>query len=343
MRVLDSSVNLQSYYENVVQYEQKTSFEFHYQESNTRDAASVNFNFEQNLSISTTQSQKMVFDSEENLSLKDKINKIIIEKLLSAFFEEDKQIRLYPSKHKNDVAMVHSNSPYAQNVSRPSWGALIEVDQTYYQKQTIEFNTSATIKTSNGEFSFDLNIAYSHEFYERNTTQIAIGEQKLKDPLVIHYDGDTNGFDNISNMKFMFDLDNDGQADNIPLLKKGAGFLALDKNENGKIDDGAELFGPNSGHGFTDLQKYDSDKNNWIDENDPIFQDLKIWKKDDQGNDELVALAKAGVGAIYLASVTAEFSYMQSSSQTNAQLAENSIFLNENGTAGVISEVDMVV
>ena len=120
MRVLDSSVNLQSYYENVVQYEQKTSFEFHYQESNTQDATSVDFSFEQSLSISTTQSQKMVFDSEENLSPKDKINKIVIEKLLSAFYGEEKQIAIYPSKHKNDVAMIHSNSPYAQNFSRPS-------------------------------------------------------------------------------------------------------------------------------------------------------------------------------------------------------------------------------
>lgn len=341
MKILDSSVNLQSYHEKMVQYEQKTSFEFHYQESNVQSAS---IDFEHNLQISSYQSEKMVFDEEQMLSPKDKINKIIIEKLLSAFFDEEQKISLYPSEyHKSHVQKPSQEAHYMPQQSRPSWGALIEVDQTYYQKQTIEFSTSATIKTANAEFSIDLSIAYSHEFYERNRTQIAIGEQKLKDPLVIHYDDSTNAFDNISKMKFMFDIDKDGQADNIPLLKKGAGFLALDKNQNGKIDDGKELFGPNSGHGFTDLKYYDDDGNNWIDENDSIFKDLKIWQKDDSGNDNLVALGKVGIGAIYLASVTSEFSYMQNSNQTDAQLAANSIFLKENGTAGVISEVDMAV
>lgn len=341
MKILDSSVNLQSYHEKMVQYEQKTSFEFHYQESNVQSAS---VKLEQNLQISSYQSEKMIFDDEEMLSPKDKINKIIIEKLLSAFFEDGKKVKLYPSDHHK--AFVHKppmEAHYMPQQSRPSWGALIEIDQSYYQKQTIEFSTSATIKTANAEFSIDLSISYSHEFYERNRTQIAIGEQKLKDPLVIHFDDSTNAFDNISNMKFMFDLDNDGEADNIPLLKKGAGFLALDKNNNGMIDNGKELFGPNSGHGFTDLKYYDEDGNNWIDENDSIFKDLRVWQKDDSGNDNLIALGKMGIGAIYLASVTSEFSYMQSSSQVDAQLAANSIYLNENGKAGVISEVDLAV
>lgn len=341
MKILDSSVNLQSYHEKMVQYQEKTSFEFHYQESNTQ---STRMNFEHSVEIGMYENQKMILDEEEMLSPKDKINKIIIEKLLSAFFEDDKKIALYPSNHhKEFVQKPAMEVGYMPQQSRPSWGALIEIDQSYYQKQTIEFSTSATIKTANAQFSIDLSISYSHEFYERNRTQIAIGEQKLKDPLIIHYDDSTNAFDNISNMKFMFDLDNDGQADNIPLLKKGAGFLALDKNNNGMIDNGKELFGPNSGHGFTDLKYYDEDGNNWIDENDSIFHDLRIWQKDEIGNDNLVALGKMGIGAIYLANVTAEFSYMQSSTQTNAQLAGNSIFLKENGTAGVISEVDLAV
>ena len=66
------------------------------------------------------------------------------------------------------------------------------------------------------------------------------------------------------------------------------------------INDGNELFGTKSGDGFKDLAKYDKDRNGWIDEADDIFDDLRIWTKDEQGNDKLLTLKEAGVGAIYL-------------------------------------------
>lgn len=64
----------------------------------------------------------------------------------------------------------------------------------------------------------------------------------------------------MTDQKFYFDLDADGTADRISMLKSGSGFLALDKNGNGKIDDGSELFGTQSGDGFADLEEYDIDK-----------------------------------------------------------------------------------
>ena len=55
------------------------------------------------------------------------------------------------------------------------------------------------------------------------------------------------------------------------MLGSGSGFLALDKNGNGKIDDGSELFGTKSGDGFADLAEYDSDGNGWIDEKGRVY------------------------------------------------------------------------
>lgn len=69
-----------------------------------------------------------------------------------------------------------------------------------------------------------------------------------------------------------------------------------------KIDDGRELFGPQTGNGFEELAGYDSDNNGWIDENDPIYNNLQIWQHDEYGNSTLIAVGKAGVGAIYLGS-----------------------------------------
>ena len=51
----------------------------------------------------------------------------------------------------------------------------------------------------------------------------------------------------VRDQTFKFDLDADGREDEISMLGKGSGFLALDKNGNGKIDDGSELFGTKSG------------------------------------------------------------------------------------------------
>lgn len=56
-------------------------------------------------------------------------------------------------------------------------------------------------------------------------------------------------------------------------------FLALDKNKNGKIDDGDELFGnAESPNGFEALAKYDENHDGYIDENDPIFKQLLLWQ-----------------------------------------------------------------
>ncbi|MEA3469756.1 MAG: hypothetical protein U9R57_16250 [Thermodesulfobacteriota bacterium] len=45
-----------------------------------------------------------------------------------------------------------------------------------------------------------------------------------------------------------------------------------------KINNGAELFGPTTGHGFQERAQYELDFIGWIDENDSIFSSLRIWK-----------------------------------------------------------------
>jgi len=62
---------------------------------------------------------------------------------------------------------------------------------------------------------------------------------KLKDPLVLSFDGQ---MPTLSTKTFSFDIDSDGKSDQISQLNAGNGFLALDRNNNKKIDDGSELF-----------------------------------------------------------------------------------------------------
>ncbi|MDI6602302.1 MAG: hypothetical protein QME46_11105 [Thermoanaerobacteraceae bacterium] len=38
-----------------------------------------------------------------------------------------------------------------------------------------------------------------------------------------------------------------------------------------------------TGNGFQELMQFDDDSNSWIDENDDIFDKLRIWTKDSDG------------------------------------------------------------
>lgn len=212
----------------------------------------------------------------------------------------------------------------------------------YEEKENTSFYTSGTVKTADGRtIDFDIEAEMSRRFSEHTTVQIDYGAVQLMDPLVINLNGGTA---EVSDQKFYFDIDCDGKLDNISLLEQGCGFLALDRNGDGKINDGSELFGTKSGNGFADLAVFDMDGNGWIDENDEIFNHLRIWTKDAAGNDKLVALGVAGVGAIYLGHVASKFSLnSQKDNTTNAVVRESGLFLHENGQAGVIQQVDLAV
>ena len=160
----------------------------------------------------------------------------------------------------------------------------------------------------------------------------------LIDPLVINFDTDATS---LSDMTFLFDLDADGNAEEISKLNKGSGFLALDKNEDGIINDGSELFGTKSGNGFKDLKRFDSDGNGWIDENDYIFDKLKIYTKDYDNKDVLYTLKDLDIGAIYLGYGATEFALNNlSDNSTNGVIRNTGFFLREDGSAGSIQHVD---
>ena len=124
------------------------------------------------------------------------------------------------------------------------------------------------------------------------------------DPLVLRFDGPAQA---LQNQRFAFDLQGDGSADNVPLLAQGWGYLALDRNQNGRIDDGLELFGPRTDNGFAELAALDDDGNGWIDEGDAAFKDLRIWRPSADGGGSLQTLQAEGVGALGLANAATPF------------------------------------
>ncbi len=214
----------------------------------------------------------------------------------------------------------------------------LEMSYSMYESENTSFSTTGTVKTADGrEIEFNINLNMSREF-ETSSYASKLEQVTYMDPLVINLDSDVA---KVSDQTFTFDLDCDGVLDEIHMPTSG-GFLALDKDKNGTIDNGSELFGTGSGDGFKDLAKYDEDGNGWIDENDSVFEDLLIWSKDADGKDRLVGLSKAGVGAICLASVSTEFSL--NDMRTNdpyAAIRKSGFYLMEDGTAGTVQHLDL--
>ena len=213
------------------------------------------------------------------------------------------------------------------------------------ESEYTSFSAQGLAKTEDGrEISFNVDFEMSREFMQYTQVDEMIPHQEthqiLCDPLVINVGRGTTA---VSDQKFTFDLDADGNDDFISLLKDGSGFLALDKDENGKIDDGSELFGTKSGDGFRDLAAYDGDGNGWIDENDDVFSKLKIWFKDEDGTDRLMDLKSADVGAIYLGNASTEFSLKNDAQATNGVIRSSGIFLRESGGAGTVQHLDLAL
>ena len=193
--------------------------------------------------------------------------------------------------------------------------------------------------TSDGrKISFDVNVGMSREFQEYYRETIDHGTFVFCDPLVINLDTDMA---ELSDQTFYFDIDGDGALDEISGMGSGSSYLALDKNGDGVINDGNELFGTASGDGFRDLARYDEDGNGWIDENDAIWDKLKIWCRDENGNDVLYRLADKGVGAICLQNVSTDFTLKGQEGQTKGAVRSSGVFLYENGGVGTVQHVDV--
>ncbi|MDE7360083.1 MAG: hypothetical protein K2N39_11790, partial [Lachnospiraceae bacterium] len=217
-----------------------------------------------------------------------------------------------------------------------------QMQRYYMEEEHTTFATQGTVKTADGrELSFNLEFGMSRRFEEYYEENVVTSIATFKDPLVINLD--TN-IAQVSDQKFFFDLDCDGEEEEISSLQAGSGFLALDLNGDGQINDGSELFGTKSGDGFKDLSKYDLDGNGWIDEADPIWDKLLIWTKDETGEDKLYHLSDLGVGAIGLSRVGTQFSLnAEKTNETNAMIRKTGIFLYENGSVSTLQQLDMAV
>lgn len=135
--------------------------------------------------------------------------------------------------------------------------------------------------------------------------------ENIISPIVIDLDRDGIETTSVRDGVF-FDHNNDGFSERSAWVSPDDGLLVLDKNGNGIIDSGGELFGNNSElnngtlakNGYEALKEFDINKDNIIDAKDSIWEDLKIWKdvnSDAKTNSsELLSMEEAEIKSISL-------------------------------------------
>ncbi len=274
---------------------------------------------------------------EFGLSEEDEHKIQLIQRMLEAM--TGKKIKFYVLKKiklSDERAALNAGAPALQGRGR---GLEYNIKESYQEQAKMSFISQGIVRTADGrQINFSVKLNMSREFAEQHSVTIRAGE--AVDPLVINFSGTAP---ELTSTKFSFDLDADGREEQISFLGPGSGFLAVDLNGDGRIGSGKELFGPGTGDGFAELDNYDLDGNQWIDENDPIYDRLRIWTRDQNGNDVLLALGQKGIGAIFLGNTGTAFEMKDSSNKLQGQVQSTGVFLYENGRAGTIQQIDLAV
>lgn len=215
----------------------------------------------------------------------------------------------------------------------------VSVTQRVEYFESTEYLASGEINTADGR-TFNLNLCMKMEQAYQKTQSASLTQTvQFKDPLVVNFGGTAAELEETT---FNFDIDADGRSECFNTLAGHSGWLALDKNQDGKINDGSELFGAISGNGFEDLSKFDEDNNGFIDESDTVYDQLLIWQQLPE-SDRFSSLKDKQIGAIYLGAANTPFNLKNSQQETRGEVVSSSVYLTETGGAGTIQQVNMAV
>jgi hypothetical protein len=224
----------------------------------------------------------------------------------------------------------------AQQQQQPNWG--LEYDRTEVRAEIEESSLRAegTFTLDDGRsFAFSLSFTQRRESVSVSHQSLRLGNAVAKDPLALDLDGDGLAF--TSDLTAL-DLDRDGSVERFRSLAAGDAWLAYDRDGDGRVSDGSELFGPATGQGFAELAALDADDNGLVDAGDAAWARLGLWN-----GARLTPLAQSGVAAIATASVALPFAHQASDGSAAAAGRSGGVWLGEDGRAGAAMQVDVYV
>ena len=198
--------------------------------------------------------------------------------------------------------------------------------QQWFQEQDSEFLTD--------EFSEP---DISEEPFEEPVDEL-LDDEGYADPLVLDLNG--NGQYDLTTAAngHNFDITGTGQVVRSATTSNGDGLLALDRNGNGRIDNGTELFGDQNGSrdGFSELARYDDNGDGRINALDRIFSELRVFQDIDRDGEtddgELRKLSDFGIVEFRLE--------IQSANEVinGSRIIAESTFVREDGSEGRVGD-----
>ncbi|MGH8488357.1 MAG: calcium-binding protein [Gammaproteobacteria bacterium] len=169
--------------------------------------------------------------------------------------------------------------------------------------------------------------------------------ETTRSPIILDLDGDGVETTNVEAGAY-FDHDSNGFAERSAWVSRDDGLLVLDRDGNGTIDSGAELFGnetvladgSKASNGFEALRELDSNQDGKVDANDAAFANLKVWKDADgdgyTAQGELVTLAEVGIESISVGYTNSTFVDAQGNEHKQA-----GTYARNDGTSAMAADV----
>ncbi len=163
--------------------------------------------------------------------------------------------------------------------------------------------------TTYADGSKESSIKYSYGFNDNDPSAAYSIAERTVSPLILDLDGD--GIETLSqDADIYFDHDKNGLAEKTGWVAADDGLLVLDRNLDGVINNGSELFGNNTllqdgslaANAYEALAEFDENSDGVIDSQDSIFSELRVWQ--DQNSDgvsqqsELLNLETAGIQSL---------------------------------------------
>ena len=290
----------------------------------------------------TAATEKTKLDMEKLPASEDMLLVQIIRRMFKEITGQDLELFL-PGDLQGQADEVSYQAPQQPPAQAPVAASNLVYQQStsYFEAEVSSFSAEGSITTKDGKsFDFSVSLSMSRAFYSEQNLSLAVGNPKKTDPLVINFEGTAA---ELSTTTFQFDIDANGSQDQIAVLKSNSGMLALDKNGDGKINDGSELFGAKTGNGFNELAAFDDDSNGFIDAADSVYNKLRIWQRHADGSQQLLALGDKNIGAIYLGHQTTPFQLKSADNQSLGEVASSGVYLTEQGQVGTVQQINFTV
>jgi len=197
-------------------------------------------------------------------------------------------------------------------------GALTEADQAAIDQamqRALPFSNAADPISGHGDISLSINSSY----ISAATLRPAPPPPVRVDPLAIDLDGD--GIETVgigsTGQPITFDHNADGVRTGSGWVSGDDAWLVLDRNANGTIDTGRELFGVDTlkangqlaTSGLDALRDLDTNLDGLFNASDAAFAQVQLWRDANQDGisqaSELTSLAAQGIASISLSGTTA--------------------------------------